>query len=169
MLGSGVLLLGPSGIGKSECALDLVTRGHALVADDVVRLRAEGGALSGTAPETIRFFMEIRGVGLLYLPDLYGADSVRERGPVDLVCKLEEWREGADFDRIGEDQVDQLDNRSVLTGFFKLAGIYFVVVVNNLKINIIMNNQNTFGCNFIIFYKAGNRFTAIIYKKCCFH
>lgn len=98
------MLLGPSGIGKSECALDLVTRGHALVADDVVRIRAEGGALSGTAPETIRFFMEIRGVGLLYLPDLYGAASVRERGPVDLVCKLEEWREGADFDRIGEER-----------------------------------------------------------------
>jgi HPr kinase/phosphorylase len=97
-----VLLLGPSGIGKSECALDLIARGHALVADDVVRIRRDGDGLSGSAPETIRFFMEIRGIGLLYLPDLYGAASVRERGPIDLVCKLEEWREGAEFDRIGE-------------------------------------------------------------------
>jgi len=70
VLGTGVLLLGPSGIGKSECALDLVARGHALVADDRVRIRRTGAGLVGTAPEVIRHFMEIRGIGLLYLPDL---------------------------------------------------------------------------------------------------
>ena len=72
------------------------------MADDVVRLRREGERLIGRAPDVIRFFMEIRGVGLLYLPDLYGDHSVRDEGAIDLVCQLEEWREGAEFDRVGE-------------------------------------------------------------------
>ena len=82
----------------------MIARGHPLIAGDVIRLRREGGRLSGSAPEAIRFFMELRGIGLLYLPDLYGADSVRESGPVDLVCRLEEWREGAEFDRVGDER-----------------------------------------------------------------
>ena len=104
VLGIGVLLLGPSGIGKSECALDLVTRGHALCADDRVRLARREDRLEGTAPEVIRYFLEIRGIGLLYLPDLYGESAVRETTEVDLVCRLEEWREGAKFDRIGAER-----------------------------------------------------------------
>jgi len=101
VLGVGVLLVGPSGIGKSECALELVVRGHALVADDVVRIESREGALVGRAPELIASFLEIRGIGLLYLPDLYGEQAVRERGPIDLVCRLIEWREGLEFDRVG--------------------------------------------------------------------
>jgi len=104
----GVLLVGPSGIGKSECALELVRRGHRLVADDVVRIRddvrrEEGGrrALVGSAPEVIRHYMEIRGIGLLYIPDLYGEGAVLEEGPVDLVCRIMEWREGVEFERVG--------------------------------------------------------------------
>ena len=104
VLGTGVLLLGPSGIGKSECALDLIHRGHALVADDRVRITQRDGALVGRAPEVIRYFMEIRGIGLLYLPDLYGPEAVREEGPIDLVCRLEEWREGVSFDRVGAER-----------------------------------------------------------------
>ena len=82
----GVLLLGPSGVGKSECALELVSRGHRLVADDVVRIRSSRAwtpatsrdseksrqGLVGSSPELIRHYMEIRGIGLLYIPDLYG-------------------------------------------------------------------------------------------------
>ena len=107
VLDIGVLLVGPSGIGKSECALDLVERGHALVADDVVRIRKEGSGLIGSAPEVIRYFMEIRGIGLLYLPDLYGPESVRTSGAIDLVCRLEEWREGVEFDRVGLERLTE--------------------------------------------------------------
>jgi HPr kinase/phosphorylase len=101
VLGVGILLLGPSGIGKSECALELVARGHRLVADDVVRLRAVDGRLSGTAPERIRHFTEIRGVGLIYVPDLYGPDAVRDEVTVEVVVRLERWREGEAYERVG--------------------------------------------------------------------
>jgi HPr kinase/phosphorylase len=104
----GVLLLGPSGIGKSECALELVSRGHRLVADDVVRIRrTPDGRLVGSAPEMIRHYMEIRGIGLLFIPDLYGPAAVRDEGPVDLLCRLEEWREGAEYDRVGLERPTQ--------------------------------------------------------------
>lgn len=108
----GVLLRGPSGVGKSECALELVQRGHRLVADDVVRLFGRGEELIGRAPELIRHYIEIRGIGLLHIPDLYGADSVRTERRVDLVCDLEPWRDDGDYERIG------LDRRRV-----ELAGI----------------------------------------------
>jgi HPr kinase/phosphorylase len=99
--GVGVLLLGPSGIGKSECALELVHRGHRLVADDVVEIEVAQGRLVGRAPERIRHHMEIRGLGILYVPDLFGPGAVAESGAVDLVCELERWREGAPYDRLG--------------------------------------------------------------------
>lgn len=101
ILGSGVLILGPSGVGKSECALELVRRRHKLVADDVVRLRRDEDQLVGSAPELIRHHMEIRGIGLLYIPELYGENSVRNEATVQLVCRLEHWREGLDYERIG--------------------------------------------------------------------
>jgi HPr kinase/phosphorylase len=102
ILGAGVLLLGASGVGKSECALELVRRRHRLVADDVVRLRrVDAETVVGSAPERIRHYMEIRGIGLLYIPELYGKDSVRDESTVDLVCHLEFWRKGAEYERIG--------------------------------------------------------------------
>lgn len=104
--GLGVALTGPSGIGKSECLLELVRRGHRLVADDVVRLRrAEDRAghpeLIGSCPASIRHYLEIRGIGLLCIPDLYGKESVLEAHRVDLVCRLEKWRQGAHYERVG--------------------------------------------------------------------
>ena len=101
VLGVGVLLLGRSGVGKSECALELVLRGHGLVADDVVRIEERDGKLHGRSPERIRHYMEIRGIGLLYIPELYGDQAVREESGVDLLCRLETWREGADYERVG--------------------------------------------------------------------
>ena len=104
VLGLGVLLLGHSGVGKSECALQLVQRGHRLVADDVVRIRAERGPppkLVGRAPELIRHYMEIRGIGLVHILDLYGEDAVLVESQLDLVCRLEAWREGVDYERVG--------------------------------------------------------------------
>ncbi len=100
--GVGVLLLGVSGVGKSECALELVARGHRLVADDVVELEATPeGRVIGRAPQSVRHYMEIRGVGIIFVPDLFGPDRVREEISIDLVCRLERWREDAEYDRLG--------------------------------------------------------------------
>jgi HPr kinase/phosphorylase len=104
VLDVGVLIVGPSGIGKSECALELVGRGHRLVADDVVKIRVHEGSPVGTAPELIRHHMEIRGIGLLYIPEIFGPDSVRLETSIDLVCHFEEWREGSEYERLGLDR-----------------------------------------------------------------
>jgi HPr kinase/phosphorylase len=98
---AGVLLLGPSGVGKSETALELVARGHQLVADDVVELFLENGRVMGRASEAIRHFLEIRGLGILCVPDLYGAGAVAGESPVSLVFQLEHWREGTSYERVG--------------------------------------------------------------------
>jgi HPr kinase/phosphorylase len=106
--GIGVLLLGPSGVGKSECALELVSRGHRLVADDVVELEAgPDGTPIGRAPARVRHYMEIRGLGIIFIPDLFGPDRVRDETAVDLVCRLEHWQEGAEYDRLGLDRVTE--------------------------------------------------------------
>jgi HPr kinase/phosphorylase len=100
--GVGVMLLGPSGIGKSECALELINRGHRLAADDVVELVVRGdGKLIGRGPERIRHHMEIRGLGIFFVPDLLGGDSVCDEMAVDLICRLERWREDAVYERVG--------------------------------------------------------------------
>jgi HPr kinase/phosphorylase len=106
--GLGVLLLGRSGIGKSECALELVSRGHRLVADDIVELRpAADGRVIGSAPERVRHYMEIRGLGIVFIPDLFGAEGVRDEIAIDLVCQLEKWTEGAAYERIGLERAMQ--------------------------------------------------------------
>ena len=102
ILGVGVLLLGASGIGKSECALELVSRGHRLIADDIVCVvRTQDDRLLGHAPALIRHFMEIRGIGLLYIPELFGPESVRAESEIDLICRLERWRDDASYERVG--------------------------------------------------------------------
>jgi HPr kinase/phosphorylase len=99
--GVGVLLLGESGTGKSECALDLVTRGHRLVADDVVELWREGDQVVGRGPERIRHHMEIRGLGIINVRDLFGVAATRERKRIELVIHLEPWQADAEYDRLG--------------------------------------------------------------------
>ena len=100
--GVGVLLQGRSGVGKSECALELVSRGHRLVADDVVDLWIDAqGRIMGAAPERVRHYMEIRGLGIVHVPELFGPERVAEQARVELVCQLETWQHGADFERIG--------------------------------------------------------------------
>jgi len=101
VLGVGVLIRGPSGIGKSETALELVTRGHRLVADDVVRIRREGDILIGRAPDLIRHHLEIRGIGILDVPDLFGPGAVYDESRIDLMCRLEQWKKGASYERVG--------------------------------------------------------------------
>jgi HPr kinase/phosphorylase len=101
VFGLGVLIMGESGIGKSECALDLVDRGHRLVADDVVEIRRLADALVGDAPELTRHHMEIRGLGVINLKDLYGVSSIRTSKRVELVVQLERWEPGKEYDRLG--------------------------------------------------------------------
>jgi HPr kinase/phosphorylase len=105
ILGLGVLIVGESGIGKSECALDLVVRGHRLVADDAVDLRARADAyLIGTCPELTRHHMEIRGLGLINVQDLFGVASTRRSKRVELVVQLERWDPAREYDRLGLDE-----------------------------------------------------------------
>lgn len=104
--GLGVLLLGDSGIGKSECALDLVVRGHRLISDDVVEIHRRGEVLVGSGPELTRYHMELRGLGIINVKDLFGVASVRESKFVEYVLRLDPWKEGKNYDRLG------LDDRS---------------------------------------------------------
>jgi HPr kinase/phosphorylase len=104
LLGLGVLILGESGIGKSECALELVGRGHRLVADDVVELRRRAESyVEGTGPEATRFFMEVRGLGLIDVQAIYGVSAVCPTKTVGLVVQLDRWDPGQDHERLGLD------------------------------------------------------------------
>jgi HPr kinase/phosphorylase len=104
VLDVGILLRGVSGIGKSECALELIRRGFCLVADDVVLLESKAGNLMGSSPESIRHHLEIRGVGIVDICELYGTEAVLERHKVDLVCDLENWEPGKVYDRVGAER-----------------------------------------------------------------
>lgn len=102
VLGVGVLLTGKSGVGKSECALDLVLRGHRLVADDVVKVRFKFPAvLFGEGSDLLHYHMEIRGLGIINIKHLFGVAAIRERKKIDLVIELAEWQDGAEYDRLG--------------------------------------------------------------------
>jgi len=103
--GVGILIIGKSGIGKSECALDLVLRGHRLVADDAVEIRKKPPAtLYGTSTELIQHHLEIRGLGILNIKDLFGVAAIRDRKLVEIVVELVEWNPNYEYDRLGVDE-----------------------------------------------------------------
>jgi HPr kinase/phosphorylase len=105
ILGLGVLIIGESGIGKSECALDLVVRGHRLVADDTVEVRRRGETtLIGTCPDLTRHHMEVRGLGVINIRDLFGVAAIRTSKRVELVVQLERWDPHREYDRLGLDE-----------------------------------------------------------------
>src|SRR6185369_9373308 len=105
VLGLGVLIIGDSGIGKSECALDLVVRGHRLVADDTVQIRRRGDSvILGACPEPTRFHMELRGLGIINIRDLFGVAATRAAKRVELVVQLERWDVHREYDRLGLDE-----------------------------------------------------------------
>ena len=109
VLGIGVLLLGKSGIGKSETALDLVVRGHRLVADDVIKIRRQGSHVVGRGAGIIGHHMEIRGLGIINVKDLFGISAVRDTKKIELVVELREWTEGEEYDRLGfDDRFDRI-------------------------------------------------------------
>jgi HPr kinase/phosphorylase len=102
ILGLGVLITGESGIGKSECALDLIGRGHRLVADDTVEVKVRGeSVLIGTCPEMTRHYVEIRGLGLVNVTDLFGVSATRSSKRIELIVQLERWESGREYDRLG--------------------------------------------------------------------
>lgn len=100
--GEGILLVGDSGVGKSETALELIKRGHRLVADDAVEIkRINRTTLMGSAPEMIRYYMELRGIGVIDARQIYGVGAVKPESRVDLVVQLEPWEDGKAYDRLG--------------------------------------------------------------------
>ena len=99
--GQGVLILGDSGIGKSETAIELLKRGHRLVADDAVEIRRISNSLFGTAPEIIRHYIEIRGVGVIDVQQLFGMGAVQFDSDIEIVIHLEPWQDGKFYDRLG--------------------------------------------------------------------
>ena len=114
--GEGLLIMGESGIGKSEAALELVRRGHRLVTDDVVEIRKiNDHTLVGTSPDITRHFIELRGVGIVDIKYLFGVECVKEKQNIDLVIKLEDWHKDNDYDRLGleEEYTEILGNKVV--------------------------------------------------------
>ena len=104
VFGIGLLLIGKSGIGKSECAVELVLRGHRLVADDVVRCEwRPPGMVFGCPADLLRHHVEVRGLGVLNIKDLFGVTAVRDRKRIDIVVQLDEWDEAREYDRLGVD------------------------------------------------------------------
>lgn len=105
VFGLGVLISGASGVGKSECALDLIARGHRLVADDLVEATlVEEGKVSGAGSNLIKYHMEVRGLGIINIRDLFGIASIRDRITIDLVVELVDWDQRREYDRLGLDE-----------------------------------------------------------------
>ena len=136
--GVGVLIMGESGIGKSEAALELIKRGHRLVSDDVVEIRKVSDAtLVGTAPDITRHFIELRGIGIVDVKTLYGVQSVRETQNIDLVFTLEDWDKDKKYDRLGmeEEYTEFLGNKIVCHQLPIRPGRNLAIIVETAAIN----------------------------------
>ena len=136
--GVGVLLIGESGIGKSEAALELIVRGHRLVTDDIVEIhKVSEVTLVGTAPEVTRHFIELRGIGVLDIKTMFGVQSVIETSSIDLVIKLKEWNQDEDYDRIGlnEDKIEILGNHVTCHTIPIRPGRNLAVIVEAAAVN----------------------------------
>ena len=145
--GVGVLIMGESGIGKSEAALELIKRGHRLVSDDVVEIRkVSDETLVGTAPDITRHFIELRGIGIVDVKTLFGVQSVRETKNIDLVITLEEWNKEREYDRLGlEDQYTEfLGNKVVCHNLPIRPGRNLAIIVETAAIN---HRQKSMGYN----------------------
>ncbi len=145
--GEGVLIMGESGIGKSETALELVKRGHRLVADDSVEIRkVSSGTLIGTCPKIIQYFIELRGIGIINVKELFGVESVKASQPIDLVIYLEHWRDGAEYDRLGlkEEFIELLGNKVVIHKIPVRPGRNIAIICETAAIN---HRQKQLGYN----------------------
>lgn len=145
--GEGVLITGDSGIGKSEAALELIKRGHRLVSDDVVEIKkVSDETLVGTAPEIIRHFIELRGIGIIDVKTMFGVECVKQTQTIDLVINLEEWDKDANYDRLGlEDQyVEFLGNKVVSHSIPIRPGRNIAIIVESAAVN---HRQKKMGYN----------------------
>ncbi len=136
--GEGVLIMGESGIGKSEAALELIKRGHRLVSDDVVEIRkVSEETLVGTAPDITRHFIELRGIGIIDVKTLFGVESVKNTQAIDMVIKLEEWDKEKRYDRLGlEDQYTEiLGNKIVCHNIPIRPGRNLAIIVESAAVN----------------------------------
>ena len=107
--GEGILIMGESGVGKSEAAIELVKRGHRLVADDAVEIKKiSDSTLIGSSPEIIRHFVEVRGIGIIDVKEIFGMGAIKDEQQIDMVIHLEPWEKGKQYDRLG--MVDEYTN-----------------------------------------------------------
>lgn len=145
--GEGVLIMGESGIGKSEAALELIKRGHRLVSDDVVEIRkVSDESLVGSAPDITRHFIELRGIGIIDVKTLFGVESVKNTQTIDMVIKLEEWDRDKEYDRLGleEEYTEFLGNRVVCHSLPIRPGRNLAVIVESAAVN---HRQKKMGYN----------------------
>lgn len=136
--GEGVLLMGESGIGKSEAALELIRRGHRLITDDVVVIRkVSDETLIGTAPDITRHFIELRGIGIIDVKTLFGVESVKNTSSINLVIKIEEWDRDKEYDRLGmeEEYIEFLGNKVVCHTLPVRPGRNLAIIVEAAAIN----------------------------------
>lgn len=145
--GEGVLIMGESGIGKSETALELLKRGHRLITDDVVEIRkVSDDTLVGTSPEITRHFIELRGIGIIDVKTLYGVESVKKTQTINMVIKLEEWDKDKEYDRLGlnEEYTEFLGNKIVCYSIPIRPGRNLAVIVESAAVN---HRQKNMGYN----------------------
>ena len=145
--GEGVLLMGESGVGKSEAALELVKRGHRLVTDDVVEIRkVDEETLIGRSPAITRHFIELRGIGIVDVKELFGVSSIRESKQIDMVIRLEEWVKDKEYDRLGlnEEYTEFLGTKVVCHTLPIRPGRNLAVIVETAAAN---NRQKKLGYN----------------------
>lgn len=136
--GEGVLIMGESGIGKSEAALELIKRGHRLVTDDVVEIKkVSDETLIGTAPDITRHFIELRGIGIIDVKTLFGVESVKNTQSIDLVIKLEEWNKDQEYDRLGleEQYTEFLGNKVVCHSIPIRPGRNLAIICESAAVN----------------------------------
>ena len=136
--GEGVLIMGESGIGKSEAALELIKRGHRLVSDDVVEIRkVSDDTLIGSAPGITRHFIELRGIGIIDVKTLFGVESVKNTQSIDMVIKLEEWDRDKEYDRLGlDDQYTEfLGNKVICHSIPIRPGRNLAIIVESAAVN----------------------------------
>ncbi len=145
--GEGVLIMGESGIGKSEAALELIRRGHRLISDDVVEIRKVSDvSLVGSAPDITRHFIELRGIGIIDVKTLFGIEAVKNTQVIDMVIKLEEWNRDKEYDRLGleHDYTEFLGNRVVCHSIPIRPGRNLAIIVEAAAVN---HRQKKMGYN----------------------
>jgi HPr kinase/phosphorylase len=147
VFGEGVLIIGESGIGKSEAALELIKRGHRLVTDDAVEIRkVSDDTLIGSAPDVTKHFIELRGIGIIDIKTLFGVSSVKDTQTIDLVIHLEDWNKEKQYDRLGleEAYTEYLGNKIVIHNIPVRPGRNVALICESAAVN---HRQKKMGYN----------------------